>query len=293
MQLRTPILSLAAAVVLGCPAAEQGPAAEASDTTTAGSTSAPAPESSDTHTEDGSATTSDTGTPPVTTDDGPAPTSSTGEDPTGAQCQADEQDCPSGFKCVLRRDAEAWEFVCLPVNGDGEPGDPCVHDGVVSGTDSCNEDTWCIGSFDASGRPWDGVCYPLCVEDTCEAASDVCVGIGMLPVCAAACDPLLPGSCGAAESCILRGYEEGFVCFPSGAAQHELGEVCETAIDCAAGLHCSQNVVGCAAEEYCCTDPCDTQEPESTCAEQEAGAQCVAIGVATPGQEHVGACVVP
>src|SRR5690606_37261700 len=89
-------------------------------------------------------------------------------DPEGAECQADLQDCPDGYKCLLRLGAADWEFVCLPVLGDAGPGEACMHDGVVAGTDDCNQDTWCIGPFDPSGAPWSGLCYPLCAEQGCE-----------------------------------------------------------------------------------------------------------------------------
>ncbi|MCX4239967.1 hypothetical protein [Paraliomyxa miuraensis] len=276
----------------GCPASptHSDPHAAHGASDSSGSTSHPV--------EDDSESTApspepETSTSDASTEDGPTPDTTTGGDPTGSQCQADVQDCPDGFKCVLRRDERAWEFVCLPVLGDGGAGDACMHDGVVAGTDTCNEDTWCIGSFDTTGAPWDGVCYPLCVGGSCEALDDVCVGIGMLPICATACDPLLAGSCGEAESCILRGYEEGFVCFPSGADPHGQGEPCETGISCIPGLHCSQNVAGCDPDDYCCTALCDVDVPGDACAEAGPMAQCQAIGVTTPGQEHVGACVAP
>jgi hypothetical protein len=296
MQLRSSVVLLSIAVAVPWLACTEGgagttvdPATTSSGSSSSGSTGAPVPEP--TSTEAGSSK-----GPPSTdgaTTDSPATTDDTGFDPTGSQCQADVQDCPDGFKCVLRHADMAWEFVCLPVSGDDQAGDPCTHDGVVAGTDTCSEDTWCIGTFDTTGEPWDGICYPLCVGGTCEAIDEVCVGIGMLPVCADGCDPLLPGSCGEAESCILRGYEEGFVCFPSGADPHEQGEPCETGISCMPGLHCSQNVAGCAPEDYCCTAVCNADEPGDACDAVGPGAQCVAVGVSAPGQEHVGACVVP
>jgi len=289
MQLRIPAVLAVVSVSLGCPAPS------GSESSAEGS------ESSGSHTtgeasEGGPGSESTSGAPSTTAvaDDGSssASSSSGGEDPNGSLCDADQQDCPDGFKCVLRRGSDDWEFVCLPVQGQHEAGDPCMHDGVIAGTDTCTEDTWCIGSFDTTGRPWDGVCYPLCVGDGCED-DGVCVGIGALPVCAPACDPLLPGACGGAEACILRGFTEGFVCFPAGADPNGQGEPCETAIGCEPGLHCSQNVAECTAEEYCCTELCDATDPEAVCASEAEGASCVALGVETPGQDHVGACVVP
>jgi hypothetical protein len=219
------------------------------------------------------------------------PTTGGTSDPGEAQCQADLQDCPDGFKCVLRRGAADWEFVCLPVQGDNAAGDGCHHDGVLAGTDDCDEDSWCIGAFDTTGAPWDGLCYPLCVGDVC-GTDERCVSIGALPVCAPICDPLLAVGCTAEEACIFR-EPEGFVCFPQGVDGHDIGEDCETAIACAPGLHCSQRVVGCPPDSYCCTDYCDTQSADNTCTAQDMGATCETIGAADPGQAHVGACVIP
>lgn len=233
-------------------------------------------------------------TAPETTSTGD-PTTGTGAitetgDPAQAQCQADLQDCPDDFKCVLRRGEVDWEFVCLPVQGEHPAGETCHHDGVLAGTDDCDQSSWCIGAFDTTGAPWDGLCYPLCVGMVC-ADEQRCVGIGALPVCAPICDPLIAGACGSDEACIYR-PPEGFVCFPQGSEGKQLGELCETAISCASGLHCGQNVVGCAPEDFCCTDYCDTDSAENTCAAQADGASCVAIGASDPTQANVGACAV-
>lgn len=218
-------------------------------------------------------------------------TSETSGDVEGSSCQADLQDCPDGYKCLLRRGAADWEFVCLPVLGDAGVGESCNHDGVIAGTDDCDQDSWCIGPFDPNGSPWAGLCYPFCVGGTCEAAGDRCVGIGNLPVCAPICDPLLAGSCaGQGEACIFR-EPDGFVCFPTGSEGAGLGETCVTAVSCEAGLHCSANVPGCAADEYCCTEYCDVEADDSGCTVD--GAVCAAIGATDPAQVHVGACVNP
>ncbi|MDC0716966.1 hypothetical protein [Nannocystis bainbridge] len=219
------------------------------------------------------------------------PTTGGTTDPAEAQCQADLQDCPDEFKCVLRRGAADWEFVCLPVQGDNAAGDACHHDGVVAGTDDCDETSWCIGAFDTTGAPWEGLCYPLCVGDVC-GNDQRCVGIGALPVCAPICDPLLAVGCTADEACIFR-EPEGFVCFPQGTDGHAIGEDCETAISCAPGLHCSQRVAGCPPEAFCCTDYCDTGSADNTCTAQGMGATCETIGATAPEQAHVGACVIP
>ncbi|MCA9696975.1 MAG: hypothetical protein KC431_05585 [Myxococcales bacterium] len=218
-------------------------------------------------------------------------TEETQDDPSGATCLPELQDCPDDFKCLLRLGAEDWEFVCLPVLGDKDVGEACIHDGVQAGTDDCDRDSWCIGAFDPGGAPWEGVCYPLCVGGICDDAQR-CVGIGALPVCAPICDPLTAGSCAAGEACIYR-PPEGFVCFPQGAEGNGLGEPCATGVSCAPGLHCSQLVAGCDPDAYCCTDYCDVDSDTNSCAAQDQGASCQAIGATDPNQAHVGACVVP
>jgi hypothetical protein len=263
---------------------DPNPSGESGGTTDASTTAAPTT---------GPATTDASTTDATTTDATTAPASTGGEtgNPAGAQCQADLQDCPDNFKCVLRRGEADWEFVCLPVQGDNAAGESCHHDGVVAGTDDCDEISWCIGAFDTTGAPWDGLCYPLCVGMVCEPELR-CVGIGALPVCAPVCDPLSGSGCGSTEACIYR-PPEGFVCFPQGVEGKQIGEICETGISCEAGLHCSQKVAGCAPEDFCCTDYCDTASDTNTCAQQADGATCVAIGASDPTQAHVGACVVP
>lgn len=246
-------------------------------------------ESSDTTAVAASTSTSEASTTTTEGSTAPDASSETG-DPSGAQCQADLQDCPDGFKCVLRRGDADWEFVCLQVQGDREAGESCHHDGVLAGTDDCDQGSWCIGSFDTTGSPWDGLCYPLCVGMSCEPEQR-CVGIGALPVCAPICDPLVGSGCGSDEACIYR-PPEGFVCFPQGSDGKKLGDPCETAISCEAGLHCAQQVAGCGPDDYCCTDYCDTDSDMNTCAQQAEGATCVAIGATDPTQSHVGACVV-
>lgn len=242
------------------------------------------------NTDAGSSTDASTSTSASTTGTGTEPTTG-GKDPEEALCQAELQDCPDDFKCVLRRGEADWEFVCLPVQGDNGSGEVCHHDGVIEGTDNCDESSWCIGSFDTTGMPWDGLCYPLCVGMSC-GMEERCVGIGALPVCAPVCDPLVAGACGSDEACIYR-PPEGFVCFPQGTDGGKIGEVCETGISCESGLHCSQKVAGCGSDEYCCTDYCDSSSDENTCADHANGATCVAIGATEPSQANVGACVIP
>ena len=87
-------------------------------------------------------------------------------DPGEAQCQADLQDCPDGFKCVLRRGAADWEFVCLPVQGDHQVGDACTGTSVTSGSPGrvittsspriacCSSVGKCVVASARRTRPW-------------------------------------------------------------------------------------------------------------------------------------------
>ncbi len=275
---------LIALAIAGCGDSKGSTDSAAASDTGAGSSTGPAVDpSTSTSTSDAAETSGSSGIVPTTGGES--------GDPADAQCQAELQDCPDNFKCVLRRGEADWEFVCLPVQGENAAGQSCHHDGVIAGTDDCDQSSWCIGSFDTTGNPWDGLCYPLCVGMSCEDEQR-CVGIGALPVCAPVCDPLIGGGCGSDEACIYR-PPEGFVCFPQGTDGKQLGEICETGISCESGLHCAQKVAGCAPEDYCCTDYCDTGSDTNNCAAQAEGAVCLAIGATDPTQAHVGACVVP
>lgn len=283
---RGPLFSL---LILACAAACGDSKSGGSDTGGGSSGTTAAATTTTTNEPTTAAATTTTGEATTSMVESSATGSETG-DPAGAQCQAELQDCPDNFKCVLRRGEIDWEFVCLPVQGEHEAGDSCHHDGVIAGTDDCDQSSWCIGAFDTTGNPWDGLCYPLCVGMSCELEQR-CVGIGALPVCAPICDPLSGSGCGSEEACIYR-PPEGFVCFPESDDGKKIGEVCETGISCEAGLHCSQKVAGCGPDEYCCTDYCDLGNPMNTCAQQAEGASCVAIGATDPSQSHVGGCVV-
>ncbi|MFY0534899.1 hypothetical protein [Nannocystis pusilla] len=176
---------LSAACLLACGTTNPADETATGATATAADTTGPT-----TGTGAGTGTDASTGS---SSDPSTGPTTGGTSDPGEAQCQADLQDCPDGFKCVLRRGAADWEFVCLPVQGDNAAGDSCHHDGVIAGTDDCDEASWCIGSFDTTGAPWEGLCYPLCVGDVC-GNDQRCVSIGALPVCAPVCDPCSPSA---------------------------------------------------------------------------------------------------
>lgn len=77
------------------------------------------------------------------------------ETPCACACDVFDQDCPEGEKCVVYSpdaDLPPSSSKCVPVSGDGAPGDPCSSDGPVAATDDC----------DAISACWAGVCRSFC-----------------------------------------------------------------------------------------------------------------------------------
>jgi len=216
-------------------------------------------------------------------------------------CDIWEQDCPDGQKCTaFATSGASWDaHKCVPVVGDGAPGDDCTAtDGSpVSGNDDCAHGSMCW-SIDAdtgigycvafcSGSPGD----PECGMGTACEVDDV------LPLCLSQCDPLGDGAeCpDAAKLCIPDPGGQGFFCVPPGESSGGYGEPCQFVNDCAQGLFCAgaDFVPGCEAEG-CCSEFCDLGQP-NTCMGAGDGQICVPWweGMAPPGHEDVGACAIP
>lgn len=221
--------------------------------------------------------------------------STTGEDPTGAACDAEEQDCPDGFKCVLIQSPTDYGFQCVEVLGTDGVGEPCMHDGLTKGTDTCKEGAFCFGQTDFNGNPWEGRCYGFCslVDPMSCSPDEQCISAGGVPVCAPSCNPLVGGSCGSEAQCVYRDSTTGFVCFPPATEVSGIGEPCISGITCEAGLACVEGVAGCESQGRCCTELCDVGGDASQCSAADLGATCVSLEVAVPEQQDAGACRVP
>ncbi len=255
---------------------------------------------SDTTSGDGDGDTSATSTTGDTTGDGDGDTNGTSgfvpttDIPSVSSCDPFAQDCNEGEKCVAYASGGGtWDAnKCVMIMGDGQPGDPCMGSDAATSTDDCGADSWC----------WDvnmegvGTCTPFCTgtadapvcgaNQSCSIANE-----GSINLCLTTCDPLLQ-DCDVGKACFYDGT--GFVC--ANATQDiPTGEVCGFINDCVAGNIClaPESFPSCAGAS-CCGQFCDLADPGFVCA--PAGTECVSFyeeGMAPPGYEDVGVCVLP
>jgi hypothetical protein len=209
------------------------------------------------------------------------------------ECDMYVQDCPDGEKCNWKVIGTEIVNVCVTVTGDQKIGEPCMHQGIFSGEDSCDDTALCYGAV-VIGGTWPGICRPYCggTEDapTCEDADYVC-SRGDLPACLPECDPLLQDCAGGTEMCFYHEPIPGFVCADTSNSS-DVGEDCLVPFDCRKGQTCqpADKVAGCTGTE-CCTELCDVNAPNQ-CQAAGMGAECVSLMVG--GQfDHVGACLLP
>jgi hypothetical protein len=213
--------------------------------------------------------------------------------PDVASCDPFAQDCIEGEKCVAYvSGGDTWDAnQCAPIMGDGQAGDPCMFIDMV--TDNCGADSWC----------WDvnmegvGTCTPFCTgsadapicgqNQACSIANE-----GSINLCLTTCDPLLQDCDGEGTACFYDGAS--FVC---AAATEDIptGEACGYINDCVAGNIClaPESFPACNGAS-CCGQFCDLADANFEC--MPAGTECTSFyeeGMAPPGYEDVGVCVVP
>jgi hypothetical protein len=118
---------------------------------------------------------------------------------------------------------------------------------------------------------------------------------GINPTCEYYCDPLLQDCEGNNVGCYPA--FDSFVCHTTGYddGEGEDGSSCWTIQSCKPSLVCVAGDVqaGCAADR-CCTPLCDITDPMPPCV--DAMEECVPWyepGMAPPGLENVGACLIP
>lgn len=153
-------LALGALVLLGSAACSSGSGAGGE---TAGSTTSPGETVGDSS-ESGMVDKTDT-------DDGPNDTDWTSgsfyggptDFPSALQCDPWWQDCPDGDKCVpYASTGTTWDAnKCVPILGDGQPGEACKHHGVINATDSCAAASLCWNLELIDGELL-GTCTPFC-----------------------------------------------------------------------------------------------------------------------------------
>jgi hypothetical protein len=185
----------------------------------------------------------------------------------GCPCDVYAQDCAEGEKCapIISDDGSSWDTTaCVPVNGTGQPGDPCITKSVAGGLDDCAKGSMCW-DVDDMGM---GTCLALCTGTpeapicpdmvTCTIAAN-----GVLNLCPLPCSPLLQ-DCAAGNACYP--VNDSFVCAPD--ASDDTGKAndpCEFVNVCKPGLMCADaTLVGAGCPQGsagCCTPFCDLQDP--------------------------------
>lgn len=213
-------------------------------------------------------------------------------------CDPYQQDCPDGEKCVpYRPDGGAEiENKCVPIMGEGEPGDPCWSGGLVEGTDNCGEGNICWNVSEVEGELL-GTCHALCSGSVdnleCPAGSSCATGAdSSLAVCMVSCDPF-GQDCSNDYGCYWTGLE--FQCVTT-TSNLPTGSACGYINDCATGHLCmpTETLPSCQAAS-CCTLFCNLELGDQQCAAVP-GSSCVPFfeaGRVPPDYQHVGVCLSP
>jgi hypothetical protein len=213
------------------------------------------------------------------------------------ECDSFMQDCPEGEKCVpYGSTGGTWDaHKCVPVTGDQAPGEPCTYGGVVEATDDCDATSFCWDVMDIDGEAI-GTCHLFCTGTAdmpeCPPKSQCLIsGSGVINLCIPTCDPILQ-DCGEGLACY---WATGFNCIFT-TQDIPVGEPCGFINDCAAGLGClTAEVLPSCAGSACCAPWCQLGAGDQQC-EVLPGTTCVSFfeeGMAPPGYEHVGVCIVP
>jgi hypothetical protein len=169
------------------------------------------------------------------------------------------QDCAEGEKCVAyASQGGAWDDTkCVPVTGDNMVGEACMSAGVVESTDDCDENGMCF-AFDDQGL---GTCYGFCgLEEACPDGQSCLVSNDeSIALCLDECVPHHSENCAAGTVCFP--VDEVFMCLPVPALPPD--SPCFLGDYCALGQACvpASELDSCAGES-CCTDWCDTAEPD-------------------------------
>jgi hypothetical protein len=211
------------------------------------------------------------------------------------ECDPWAQDCPEGEKCVPYGSTGGnWDAnKCVPVLGDGQPGDACTWDGTSAATDSCGADSHCWDVMEVDGQ-LEGVCTPFCdgtpndpicgPETSCLIANE-----GSITLCIQTCDPLLQ-ECADGLGCFWANNDFNCI-FTAGEIQAD--EPCGFVNDCAPGLFCaSAEVLPSCESSACCTAYCDLSIGECSNPDTEC-APFFEEGTAPPNYEDIGLCIVP
>jgi hypothetical protein len=216
------------------------------------------------------------------------------------ECDIWSQDCPESEKCMpwANDGGNSWNATkCSPVAASPkQEGDSCTPEGGgVSGVDDCDVASMCWDVDPESGM---GTCVafctgseaaPMCADpnQSCTIAND-----GVLILCLPGCDPLIQ-DCAEGNGCYP--INDGFTCAPdaSGPDAGVYQDPCEFINVCDPGLACinAESVPNCQGASGCCSPFCtlgDTDCPTDTLCEP-----WYEEGMAPPGFETVGICIIP
>lgn len=231
----------------------------------------------------------------------------------GEECDAYEPPplCTQGLKCLPQSSdgIPLWDhFSCQRLVADPvalyescqwASGQPYL------GTDNCGESAFCRPIW-----PDGGECIGMCefgeaydhdtasCEDPEAQAGDVCASC--FCTCEPTCDPLDSSSCGADEMCARAGCCL-FTCAPDASEEGlgNAGDPCHDVNECHHGLVCLHGsaLPGCESSLECCTEYCDTTDPDFECPGARDGVECVSWWTdpesALPGLERLGLCMLP
>jgi hypothetical protein len=262
-----------------------------------GSTSSGSTSSSDTGESGQTSTSTSTETDTGDTNDGNTFVPTMPELGPHCDCDTFAQDCPEGEKCVPFASPQADEFdcvKCVPILGDGAPGEPCLYGGTLDATDDCGPTSQCFNVMEVDGQSI-GVCSPFCEgapdEPICPMGTDCLIASqSNITLCVATCDPLLQ-DCGPGLGCFFQ--QSGFFCVVP-AQDIPLGQPCEHYDDCAAGHVClDESVLPNCAGSSCCASYCSLMQGAAC---PQMGTECVAFfeqDMVPVGYEDVGVCALP
>jgi len=188
-------------------------------------------------------------------------------DPTGSACSQLAQDCPDGFKCIpadLDGTPGVDSSICVAVQGNGQPGDPCTC-GAEEPGDDCALGSYCDANLCASGT---ASCQEICtgtLDDPSCSGNALCAvtNDGHTTVCEPECYPL-DLDCSPGLMCLPHfASGETFTCGPQAPMPAGQGETCGSFNSCLDGYACAAGTVvqGCEGAS-CCTAYCDLANPQ-------------------------------
>ncbi len=222
-------------------------------------------------------------------------------DPARPACNVWDPQCPQGHKCAPSASGDDLVldgFHCVPIMGEGLPGDPCEVFGehLASGLDDCERGSWCHSVDDESRQ---GTCLAHCsgsrLSPWCPLATDCLLSSHGTPaVCVNDCHPW-DRPCDGDLVCVPFA-DGGWVCAHSasgGAGPH--GTPCQYANTCDPGGVCAPlPIIGttCDGSQNCCAQLCQLDGPNECpgAAEGEVCSPYYSHLPTPPGYEDVGYC---